>query len=194
MSDKLDFEQYIADALRTEKVVPVIRGDASFVPAALQVLVAAGKLADMLKKRLIYGRVIDDQQFDDVLMEVASAVQDAGDSVFDAEEVELDYHPRLLHAALGGFGEQAELLEGMQSAIEDGRDLDEVHVMEEIGDQLWYAALALAALQELSGVDPRVVAERNIAKLRKRFPQAFTVEAVTNRDLDAERAALEGRA
>lgn len=194
MSDKLDFEQYIADALRTEKVVPVIRGDASFVPAALQVLVAAGKLADMLKKRLIYGRVIEDQQFDDVLMEVASAVQDAGDAVFDADEVELDYHPRLLHAALGGFGEQAELLEGMQSAIDDGRDLDEVHVMEEIGDQLWYAALALDAVNDVAGIQPKAVAQLNIAKLRARFPNAFTLEAVTNRDLAAERAALEGRA
>ena len=35
--------------------------------------------------------------------------------------------------------------------------------------------------------------DRNIAKLQKRFPVKFTEEAALNRNLEAERAALEGK-
>lgn len=194
MNATLDFEVYSADALRTERPLHEIVGDAQFVPAALDILVQAGKLADLLKKRLVYGREINDTEFITVLDSLRNAVSDADDVLCDGDPVQLAYNPRLLHAALGGYGEQAELIEAMQNAIDNDQDLDPIHAMEEVGDQLWYVALALDEIGILTGFTPFDVAVRNIAKLRKRFPEKFTLERVTHRDLAAERAALEGRA
>lgn len=42
------------------------------------------------------------------------------------------------------------------------------------------------------GVDPHVAMERNIAKLKARYGEKFSEKAALNRDLSAERVALEG--
>jgi hypothetical protein len=51
----------------------------------------------------------------------------------------------------------------------------------------------MAMLYRRLGVTPEQVKTINMAKLRKRFPEKFTTEHALERDLDAERAILEGR-
>jgi hypothetical protein len=187
----LNLQPYTALALRTERPLPVVRGDAAFTPAAIGVLIAAGKLADQLKRRLVYRRPISEIEFLDALKEIVTACYEAEDTCVDTEEVELGYHPRLLHAALGGFGEKAELLEALQKGAEGV--LDTTNVIEEAGDGLWYQALELEAVHELTGHGAEVVAQCNIAKLEARA----AVGGIGNpaaRDLAAERALLQGRA
>jgi hypothetical protein len=43
------------------------------------------------------------------------------------------------------------------------------------------------------GFDPNELLGRNIAKLKARYPEKFTIENALNRDLDAEKAALQGK-
>ncbi len=95
----------------------------------------------------------------------------------------------LLHAAMGMQTEAGEFTDQLKKHVIYGQPLDEVNLAEELGDQLWYIALACNAI-DISLAD---VMATNIAKLRKRFAEQFTEDAANVRDLDAERKVLEGR-
>ena len=95
---------------------------------------------------------------------------------------------RLMHACMGGSTETGESWDMLKRGIIYGKAFDKVNVLEEAGDEIWYIALALDAC----GFTMEQAMERNIAKLRLRFPEKFTEAAALNRNLDAERTALEG--
>ena len=93
----------------------------------------------------------------------------------------------LLHAIMGMQTESAEMTDAIKKHIFYGKELDEVNLFEEIGDQFWYCAIALNAL----GKTFEEAMQANIDKLSARYPDKFTEEAATNRDLDKEREILE---
>ena len=93
----------------------------------------------------------------------------------------------LIHASMGLSTEAAEFTDAIKKHIFYGKELDTVNLKEEIGDILWYAAIALEAL----GSDFESVMQTNIDKLSARYPDKFTEELAENRDLDKERAILE---
>jgi NTP pyrophosphatase (non-canonical NTP hydrolase) len=95
---------------------------------------------------------------------------------------------RLIHGLLGMCTETGEAQDMAKKGIIYGRPIDLVNILEEAGDKLWYIAVALDA----AGFTMQEAMERNIAKLRKRFPEKFTEEQANVRDLNAERKALEG--
>lgn len=95
---------------------------------------------------------------------------------------------RLLHAGLGLCTEAGEFLDALKKHLFYGKPLDEVNLKEELGDLLWYMAIAMNAL----GTDFNLEMDRVIAKLRTRYPEKFSDEAALVRDLDAERKVLEG--
>jgi len=94
---------------------------------------------------------------------------------------------RLLHAGIGLATESGEFLDALKKAIFYGKELDRVNLQEEIGDLLWYCAIAL---DELGG-DFDSTMSINIQKLKARFPNKFTEEDAENRNLDKEREILE---
>ena len=94
---------------------------------------------------------------------------------------------RLLHAAMGIDTESGEFMDMIKKHILYGKDIDITNLVEEAGDLLWYIALALDEL----GVSFDYVMDRNIAKLRARYPKKFTEHDALNRDLDNERRVLE---
>lgn len=96
---------------------------------------------------------------------------------------------RLLHASIGITTESGELADTLKKHIFYGKPLDTVNAIEEVGDLLWYAALACEAL----GTTLEDAMERNIAKLKARYPEKFEAQRAIERDLTAERAALEGK-
>lgn len=82
----------------------------------------------------------------------------------------------LVHAALGIATEGGEFTtEVKRAAIYDKPITEEAveHMVEELGDVLWYVALAAESL----GVPLNRIAEKNIAKLRARFPDSYSNEA-----------------
>lgn len=95
---------------------------------------------------------------------------------------------RILHAIIGISTESGELNDALKKALFYGRPMDKVNLIEEAGDLLWYTAVLLNECD----VSFEEVMERNIAKLRTRFPDKFDPERARNRDLDAERKVLEG--
>ena len=93
----------------------------------------------------------------------------------------------ILHSIVGQATEAGELLEMLFESAINGAPFDPVHFAEEIGDCQWYEALGAKAT--FTTFDE--IQRRNIAKLRHRFPNAFTEYDANNRDLVGERAKLE---
>ena len=93
---------------------------------------------------------------------------------------------RLAHAAMGLAGEAGELVSDVVRSIYHGKLLDRRHLAEELGDCLWFIALACNTL----GIRLEEIMIRNIAKLKTRYPTAYSDEATANRDVAAEQAAM----
>lgn len=94
---------------------------------------------------------------------------------------------KLVHGILGKCTEAGELMQALIDHLFNGMDLDETNLIEEMGDDFWYNVEVLTAIK----VTREEVEERNIAKLRARYPEKFTEEAALNRDLVNERQVLE---
>lgn len=81
----------------------------------------------------------------------------------------------LVHAQLGMCTEVGEFATEVKRLFAYNRPLtDEMrdHMVEELGDALWYFAVAADAL----GVSMRAMAEKNIAKLQLRYPEKYSDE------------------
>lgn len=76
----------------------------------------------------------------------------------------------LLHAALGTTGEAGELADAIKKHVFYNKPLDVANVREELGDLMWYIALMCRTIQ----CDPQDILDENIAKLQKRYPDAYT--------------------
>lgn len=172
----MDNETYLRESART--VSPIFKTDTlsrAQLKSTLQDLITAAEKADHLKRHLFYGKALDKGRL---------GVRDGeggGDLANDLPEGASD----LLHAMLGLFSESGEMLEAFIKIV-DGAAPDTVSLSEEAGDIEWYTALYYRTL----GLRPETVKARNIAKLRKRFPEQFTQEDALNRNLEAERQAL----
>ena len=80
---------------------------------------------------------------------------------------------RLLDAAAGLAEEAGEVLAAVRKHRFQSRELDREHVVAELGDALWCLAMVATSL----GVTLDDVADRNIAKLRTRYPEGFSTGA-----------------
>lgn len=79
-------------------------------------------------------------------------------------------HKALSHAAFGLATEIGEFIDPLKKHIYYKAKLDTENMKEELGDILWYAALAAEHL----GTTLEEVAKSNIEKLQKRYPEKFT--------------------
>ncbi len=131
---------------------------------------------DILKRAIYYGKPTPphDLMLSETRQEIAS-------EMLGAQVVEL------LHAGIGMVTEAGEFMSALHDHLFNGAELDVTNLKEEIGDVQWY--LAKACLH--TGTTLEAEQERNIAKLRARFPDKFTDESALNRDLETERKVLE---
>ena len=84
----------------------------------------------------------------------------------------------LINAILGLSGETGEVADLIKKHKFQGHDLDEQKLIDELGDIAWYLSEAATALK----VDLDTILERNIEKLKRRFPQGFDKEKSIHRD------------
>lgn len=96
---------------------------------------------------------------------------------------------RLNHAVLGLIGEVGELAGAIERWLHYGKELDRTNLAEELGDCLWYIALACNA----AGISLEAVMTANIDKLKARYPDKYTDQAAgeENRDRKVERKVVE---
>ena len=76
----------------------------------------------------------------------------------------------LLHAALGVSGEAGEFLDAVKKSFIYNKPFDKENAKEELGDSLWYIALACRTLN----VSFEDLMRENIEKLAKRYPEKYT--------------------
>ena len=73
---------------------------------------------------------------------------------------------------LGLTGEAGEFADMMKKHHGHGHDLDEKKAAKELGDVLWY----LSVLADSIGYKLSDIASMNVAKLRERYPNGFSIE------------------
>ena len=89
-----------------------------------------------------------------------------------------DFERTLIYTALGLNGEAGETAEMIKKAFFHGHELDLDALKKELGDVLWYAAVMADAL----GLTLAEVAQHNVDKLARRYPQGFSEDRSRNRD------------
>lgn len=164
---------FIKDALRTESTVEP-EYNLEQCAHILERAVSVGEVVDSLKKAAYYKK--------------PEALEELAYAAYIRNDAKKTPNPRLLHAVLGCITEAAEMAEALLKHI-NGGELDVVNLQEEVGDLLWYQAIFLDEV----GSDFETEQNRVIEKLKARFPEKFTTEKANNRNLDAEREALEGK-
>lgn len=93
----------------------------------------------------------------------------------------------LLHHSMGMVTEAGEFMDALKRVLIYGKEIDKTNLKEEIGDMLWYIAGAIRLVETSFSEE----FERNINKLRARYPSKFDSEKALNRDLETERSVLE---
>ena len=83
----------------------------------------------------------------------------------------------LVNMVLGLVGEAGEIADYIKKVEFHKHTFRPEQMTEELGDLMWY----IAALCEIYGLSLEGVAQMNIAKLRDRYPNGFTVEDSQNR-------------
>lgn len=89
-----------------------------------------------------------------------------------------DMKQALQDGALGLNGEAGEVADIVKKHVYHGHDLDKQHLIEELGDTLWYISIIAASV----GVSLSDVATQNVEKLVRRYPEGFTIEQSINRE------------
>jgi NTP pyrophosphatase (non-canonical NTP hydrolase) len=94
---------------------------------------------------------------------------------------------------MGMVTEAGEILDMLKKHIFYGKELDFVNLEEEMGDSNWYQSVMIQAMREMGfHTSWELIWNKNVCKLRQRYGDKFTETSAINRDLDAERATLEG--
>lgn len=83
----------------------------------------------------------------------------------------------LINGVMGLCGEAGEAIDIVKKHLAQGHELDREHLIDELGDIAWYLAETATVLD----VSLDEVLERNIAKLKKRYPEGFSEERSINR-------------
>lgn len=81
-------------------------------------------------------------------------------------------YDQLLLGSLGLSGETGEVCDSIKKAMYHNHDLDVPHLIEELGDVLWYLTL-IAASQHYTLTE---IIERNVEKLQERYPHGWDDE------------------
>lgn len=97
---------------------------------------------------------------------------------FVTSNKDLDDTQRLANGVMGLCGEAGECCDIVKKHLFHGHELDKDALIKELGDVAWYLALTATVL----GVPLEEVLEKNIEKLRRRYPEGFSAERSINRE------------
>jgi NTP pyrophosphatase (non-canonical NTP hydrolase) len=191
-SAHVDAENYGLFAERTEAPYDCLNKELhtgsqmpGMIIGALGASAFAGETMDQLKKFAFYGKAPDSFQ------NLHTWAEEFGVGLCVSSEIAARLNDlkiqRLLHVGSGLQTEASEFNEALLNYILRGKPIDDVNLMEELGDSLWYIGIGCRVL----GTTMLVLLRQNIAKLYVRFRSKFTAAEADTRNLDSERATLE---
>jgi hypothetical protein len=201
----MNFQEFKENALKTESQPTRLNFGEASLYLLLDILVGASDIADQVKKTIFYGKPLDARPLNQALqnmgatMAVFAEAVNSGQALKNGDKAQIPLAPelaaslapeninlRLLHGAIGMFGEAGELLRALQSQLAAGH-LDRVNFKEEIGDSDWYKAI----LHDELDTPEEEIRAGVIAKLKARYGDKFSTDRALNRDLASERAILD---
>ena len=190
----MNLQEYQQSAIRTESIPPEIKVNKRFASALITMFVKTTDALDALKKAVIYN---NPKKMDRYILDYLREIEYLLDTVRwhapdwnqygPDDKVNMD--TRVFHGILGMATESGELMNVLAENMRTNKTVDTINVFEEMHDTSWYMAIIHDAL----GLDWSEGLARNIAKLKARYPEKFTEECANNRDLETERAILEGK-
>ena len=83
----------------------------------------------------------------------------------------------LINGVMGLCGESGEAIDLVKKHLAQGHELDTERLAKELGDIAWYLAETATAI----GYDLDDILQMNLEKLKKRYPEGFTVNHSVNR-------------
>ena len=84
----------------------------------------------------------------------------------------------LINGVMGLCGEAGEAIDVVKKHLAQGHDLDRDRLIKELGDVAWYLAETATALD----ISLEEVLERNLEKLRARYPEGFDAQRSLHRE------------
>lgn len=87
-------------------------------------------------------------------------------------------HNLLLNGVMGLNGEAGECIDMVKKMLFQGHELDNEHLAKELGDCLWYIAVAARGI----GYDLTEIAQMNVDKLMQRYPNGFDADKSQHRE------------
>lgn len=135
-------------------------------------------VADMygLKHPNLISRVVTGARYGNVL-DATSVISIYPILVEKTSRKDLPKDERIMNALLGMCGEIGELVDIFKKHYFQGHELDVNHVIEEMGDVMYYLCWLLIELDE----DIAEVCFENMVKLEHRYPNGFSAERSINR-------------
>ena len=91
---------------------------------------------------------------------------------------EMSKKDMLINGVMGLCGESGEAIDIVKKHLAQGHELDREKLIKELGDIAWY----LAEMATVLDITLEEVLERNIEKLKKRYPEGFDKEKSINRE------------
>ena len=92
---------------------------------------------------------------------------------------DLDKKDVLINGVMGLCGEPGEVIDIVKKHLAQGHELDKEKIVKELGDVAWY----MAEIATVLDVELEDVFVQNIEKLKKRYPEGFSVEKSVNREV-----------
>lgn len=167
MIEKL--KQYTEDSSRTESTIPKIKVDLKTLTWVVDGLNVYNDFLDQIRKNEFYNK-----PYSEVLSEM---VEKNKHGYYDVE-----FNTVAFHAILGLVNESVELLNNLME-YQKTRKLDVDNIEEEAGDIFWFYDKLLKAYK----LDFEDVLDKNIAKLKARFPDKFDSDKAINRNVEHEK-------
>lgn len=194
----MELKEFQGLALRTESRIDGVKLNRGNLITLLKVVVAITEILDGIKKSAFYNK---NEKLEKNLLPhlsmIIALVQELhwsatgrgplGATVDEDESIQ-NLDPRVFHGILGIITESGELASALLKVVEDpNSSIDAINIQEEMSDVAWYKAI----LHDALNLDWDQGLVNVINKLRIRYPDKYSDENADNRDLEAERAALE---
>lgn len=159
--------------------------DHNFRHATFGLVTEVGELVDSFKRHYFYGLELDTrnvkEEIGDILWYVALAYHALDESIPNyVEDISLEnsrFHLSSTDALLAGLVRKSSDVFFFFNALKD-----KTCVTDDLEDILVYLKLFC----EDKGIDIYECADANVEKLKKRYPEKFTVEDAVNRDVENE--------
>lgn len=195
----MNYKEYITNVKKTESVLPQeTLIDTGTLMQVMRLGIFAGQVVDMYKAQMFYNRPINKEKLKESLDSLSLATSRMHGLSIDSRNASVvsrdPWKPseathvslRLLHSVFGLNSESAEIMENLLKAMQDKTEPDKVNLTGEYSDMSWFMGIGMDDM----GTDAETVWDQNIAKLRVRFGEKFSLEAANNRNVDAENEAI----